>query len=300
MNTGLIFKVIDDTEERVKKQIQMYSMFDCSALNPMIDRMQIPNIIEKAEQDGIAFEDAYIAILAHMAKHKMNEIDFDISKIENSIIRCDCCHKLIEKPIKLNLPYELEVCQSCASKIEDYVNSLSRKDEDTDFLSEKDIADFFLDPIASICKENGIKVSKKILPHAPVKCYKFYYGNKCVSSYDTHITSTDTSLFTSTRLASRIFQAISELEPIKKNYHKLNFKAVSDIFLDQVADFCARKNIGVFEKHKSGNMRLFEFRLDEECIYSFKICKSSSKISPEASGKLYAALVRNVKAKEEK
>lgn len=206
MNTGLIFKVMDDAEESVK-------------LEPLIDRVQIPNIMEKAEQDGITFEDAYIAILAHMTKHKISEIDFDISQVEHSIIRCDCCRRLVKETINLNLPYKLTVCPSCANKIENYVDSLSRKDDGSN---------------------------------------------------------------------------------LEKNYRVLSYKDITDIFGISVVFVCINKDIDVFEKPLSRTMRRFEFQLDRECIYTFYMYKSSSKISPEALVKLHAALVRNVKAKEEK
>lgn len=206
MNTGLIFKVMDDAEESVK-------------LEPLIDWVQIPNIMEKAEQDGITFEDAYIAILAHMTKHKISEIDFDISQVEHSIIRCDCCRRLVKETINLNLPYKLTVCPSCANKIENYVNSLSRKNDGSN---------------------------------------------------------------------------------LEKNYRVLSYKDIADVFGISVVFICINKDIDVFEKPLSGTMRRFEFQLDRECIYTFDMYKSSSKISPEALVKLHTALVRNVKEKEGK
>lgn len=209
MSKGIIFKILDDAEEDVKKPL--CDLFGCGSLNPVLNRVDIPNIMEKAEQNNIAFEDAYIAILAHMAKHKMSEIDFDISKVENSIIHCDCCRKLIERPIKLNLPYELEVCQSCASKIEDYVNSISRKDERHDFLSDEDVMDIFEKQTANVCKENNVKVTKVIpMKSGMTKHYDFYYNGKCIYTCGISKLATCISPYESSKLAAVIVEKIRE------------------------------------------------------------------------------------------
>lgn len=97
-----------------------------------------------------------------------------------------------------------------------------------------------------------------------------------------------------------IFSYKESCSETAKNYRVLSYKDIADIFGISVVFVCINKDIDVFEKPLSGTMRRFEFQLDRECIYTFVMYKSSSKISPEALVKLHTALVRNVKEKEGK
>lgn len=292
MSKEVIFKIIDDVEGGPKTPT--HGGFYYSGVNPTIDSVLIPNIMEKAAEKNISFEDAYIAILAHMAKDQLSEIDLDISVIEDSIIRCDCCRQFIENPVHINLPMgTMNVCTTCASKIENYVNSISKRN---DYLSDEDICKIFESWVGDVCKENDIKVCEKTHVDPIYNVYDFYYIGHCIYTYKLHKSGLSISEYESSRIATAL---VNNIQGLEKRYQKLSYEDICKIFLVPVAFICGISGVEVYEKHGFATMRHFEFRLGEKWIHTFKICKSSSQISHQTSERLANALIEKINKKRE-